>query len=109
MAITYTKQISSLTCYTQIDAETDVVFTVTWTLIGTEGMFSANTVCAASVPYVAGQPFIPYADLTEEQVLAWIDEYTDPNMMESYYKIIADRIEQQKSVVSPPLPWLPAV
>jgi hypothetical protein len=107
MTITYTKIINTLTCYSDIDGETDVVFTINWTLYGNEEVFNSNYPCATSVPYTAGQPFIPYADLTEEQVLQWIEEYTDPDMMASYYKIIADNIEQQKVVVTPPLPWIP--
>jgi hypothetical protein len=109
MAITYTKVINSLTCYSDIDGETDVVFTINWNLNGNEGNLYASYPCATSIPYTAGQPFIPYADLTQEQVLAWIDEYTDPDMMASYYQYISDNIEQQKVVVTPPLPWLPTL
>ena len=107
MTITYTKQIATLTCYADIDGETDVVFTINWSLFGNEGTLSASGFYSTSVPYTAGQPFIPYADLTEEQVLGWIDEYTDPMMMASYYQYIADKIEEQKIVVTPPLPWQP--
>jgi hypothetical protein len=107
--ITYTKQIVSLTCYSQIDGESDVVFTINWNLIGNEDVLSASLSCAASVPYEAGQPFIPYADLTKEQVLTWIDQYTTPEMMASYEQIIADNIEKQKVIVTPPLPWEPAL
>jgi len=107
MAVTYTKLINSLTCYSQIDGESDVVFTINWTLFGNEGVLSASLPCGTSVPYVAGDPFIPYADLTQEQVLSWIDEHTDPDMLASYYQIVADNIEQQKVVVTPPLPWVP--
>lgn len=109
MTITYTKQINSLACYAQIDGETDVVFTINWTLFGNEGTLFSSLPASTSVPYTAGQPFTPYADLTQEQVLAWIDEYTAPDMMQSYYKIIADNIEQQKIVVTPPLPWQPSL
>lgn len=109
MTITYTKTITSMSCYSQIDGESDVVFTINWTLFGNEGVLSASLLCSTSVPYTAGQPFIPYADLTETQVMAWIDEYTDPDMMASYYQNIADRIEEQKIVVTPPLPWQPTL
>lgn len=107
MTITYTKIINSLTCYSQIDGESDVVFTISWTLNGVENLYSANAFCSTSVPYVAGQPFIPYADLTEEQIIIWIDQYTDPTIMASYEQYISDKIEEQKIVVTPPLPWIP--
>jgi hypothetical protein len=107
MTITYTKRIISLTCYADIDGETDVVFTISWSLFGNEDTLSASLLCSVSVPYTAGQTFIPYADLTEEQVFQWVDEYTAPEMMASYYQYIADKIEEQKVVVTPPLPWIP--
>lgn len=109
MAIVYSKQIISLQCYAQIDGETDVVFTINWVLYGNEGIYSSSLLCATPVPYVAGQTFIPYADLTEAQVLAWINEYTTPEWMSSYEKTIADNIEQQKVIVTPPLPWEPSL
>jgi hypothetical protein len=107
MTITYTKQIGSLTCYSQIDGETDVVFTINWSLFGNEGTLFSSLLCSTEIPYVAGQAFIPYADLTEAQVLAWIETYTPVETMASYEATIADSIEQQKVVVTPPLPWLP--
>jgi hypothetical protein len=109
MTITYTKIINSLTCYSDIDGETDVVFTINWFLNGNEGVLNASFPCSTSVPVNTGNPFIPYADLTQEQVLLWIDEYTDADMMTSYYQIVANNIEQQKVVVTPPLPWLPTL
>jgi len=107
MTITYTKVIDSLTCYAEIDNETDVVFTINWTLNGNEGVLYAGYPCTTSVPFTAGETFVPYADLTEQQVLDWIEEYTDPEIMASYYQYIYNSIEQQKLVVTPPLPWIP--
>ena len=109
MTIVYSKQIISLQCYAQIDGETDVVFTINWNLVGNESVYSSSLLCATQVPYVAGQPFIPYADLTEAQVLAWINEYTTPEWMASYEGTIASNIETQKEVVTPPLPWQPTL
>ena len=107
--ITYNKIINSLECYAEIDGQSDVVFTINWTLTGTENNLFASLLCATPVPYTAGQTFIPYADLTQEQVLAWIDEYTAPEMMQSYMDQIASNIEQQKIIVNPPLPWQPTL
>jgi hypothetical protein len=109
MTITYTTIINSLSCYAEIDGETDVVFTINWTLFGNENGLSASAYYGTSVPYTAGETFIPYADLTEEQVLQWINDYTDPAIMASYKQYIADNIEQQKVVVTPPLPWIPSL
>lgn len=109
MTIIYNKQIVSLQCYSEIDGESDVVFTINWYLLGNEGVYSSNIFCSTEVPYTAGQSFIPYTDLTEAQVIAWIDEYTTPEWMNSYENTIANNIEQQKTIVTPPLPWLPTL
>jgi hypothetical protein len=106
MTITYAKVINSLYCYSQIEGESDVVFTINWNMTGIEENFFSSVMCITSVPYAAGQQFIPYADLTEEQVLSWINEYTTPEDMASYERSIFDNIEQQKVVVTPPLPWI---
>lgn len=107
MAITYTKIVVSMGCYAQIDGETDVVFTIIWQLNGTEDIFNCTIPCKTEVPYVAGQPFIPYADLTQDQVLAWIDQYTPTEQMAIWVQAISDNIATQKEIKYPPLPWQP--
>lgn len=107
--ITYNKLINSLQCYSSIDGYTDVVFTINWTFVATENNLNASLPCSTQVPVIAGQEFIPYADLTEAQVLAWIDEYTAPEIMQSYMDQLAGNIEQQKTIVNPPLPWQPTL
>jgi len=105
MTIIYSKQIVSLQCYAEIDGESDVVFSINWNLVGNEGVYSSSLPCVTLLTYTAGQTFIPYAELTEEQVLTWINEYTTPEWMTSYETTVASNIEQQKLVVKPPLPW----
>ena len=107
MTIQYTQTIQSLPSYKEIDGNSDVVFSVNWFLVGTEGVFSSNYPMATNVPYVAGQPFIPYADLTESDVYAWIDEYTDPNLLEMARSGVQSAIVEQQTIATPPLPWLP--
>ena len=107
MAITYTKYINSMGCYVEIDGETDVVFKILWTLNGADGVFNNSIPCATDVPYTAGDPFIPYADLTQTQVFAWIDQYTSAEQLNTWEQAIADNIATQKETQYPPLPWLP--
>lgn len=103
--ITYSKNINQVECYKQIDEQSDVVTTVSWTLTGVDGNFSAGIQCSTPVPYTIGQEITPYRELTEEQMMAWIEEFTDPVMMASYEKWVADNIEQQQALYSPTLPW----
>ena len=105
MTIAYTKTINSLPSYKEIDGNSDVVFSISWNLSGKEGAFSSGTSLNTQVPYVAGQPFTPYADLTQEQVLGWIDQYTPEVQMTEAEETIAKNIAQKQTVVIPPLPW----
>lgn len=107
MTTEYTRSILNLPCYAEIDGNSDVVFSVGWLLIGTDGNFSASWNMTTQVPYVAGDPFIPYADLTETEVNAWIDQYTPQEQITQAETYIQNSITTQQTVVVPPLPWEP--
>ena len=104
--ITYTKTINSMQAYKDIDGETNVVFSIMWNLVGEENGFATSCPATTYVPYAAGQPFTPYADLTQEQVLAWIDEYTPLAQMQQYQNTISFSLQQQQQQETPPLPWV---
>ena len=106
--ITYTKQINSLQSYKQIDGESNVVFNVGWSLVGEENGYISTYSLSTSVPYVAGQPFVPFADLTQADVESWIDQYTSPEQMQQYENCVNLSLQEQQNQDSPPLPWVPA-
>lgn len=112
MTITYTWSVVQMDAYPQADGEQNVVFTVHWTLNGVSSDMSS-----LDVPYVGStygsqgvtvnpdEPFTPYADLTQDQVLGWIWESgVDKTAQEAN---VAIQIENQINppVVTPPLPW----
>jgi hypothetical protein len=105
MATVYTKRISTLQSYKEIDGNTDVVFTVNWNLYGDDNGITGSTPCNTVVPYISGQPFTPFADLTEEQVLGWIDTYTTPVAMQQYTDAVNESIQAQQQLVVLPPPW----
>ena len=104
--ITYTWTVVQMDAYPEVDGEQDVVFTVYWTLSGTDGTYSGSTYGSAGVTVNPDEPFTPYADLTEEQVLGWI--WTSGVDKDANEANVAQRIENQINppVVTPPLPWL---
>lgn len=104
--ITYTKNIQGMQAYKSIDGETNVVFSVAWSLVGEENGFTSTCPATTYVPYTAGQPFTPYADLTQEQVEAWIDQYTPLAQMEQYQNTISFSLQQKQQQESPALPWV---
>ena len=105
MANTYTWLVEWMSCYLQYEGETDVVFTVGWRCNATDGTFSATQYGSVSVPYVASNPYTPYADLTQAQVQGWVwANGVDQAAVEA---ALATNIASQvtPTVVTPPLPW----
>lgn len=109
MTITYTWSVVQMDAYPQQDGETDVVFTVHWTLGGTNGTYSGSTYGSTSVTVNPAEPFTPYEDLTESQVLDWV--WAAGVDKESQEANVATQIENQINppVVTPPLPWQPSL
>jgi hypothetical protein len=108
MAITYTWSVVQMEAYPKFDGETDVVFTVHWTLSGTDGTYTGSSYGSQGVSVDGTAPFTPYDNLTQEQVLGWIwDSGVDKDVQEAN---VAAQIENQvnPTVVSLPLPWAPA-
>ncbi len=107
MAITYTWQINAMDCYPQADGQTDVVFTVHWTLLGTDGTYNGSVYGTVGVTYTAGSPYTPYADLTQAQVVGWVEAALGAEQVASLEANVATQIQNQinRTVVTPPLPW----
>lgn len=114
--ITYTWSVVQMNAYPEVDGEQDVVCTVHWTLNGVSSEISSLGTPYAGYAYgsqavtVSGsEPFTPYADLTQEQVLGWI--WTSGVDKDAQEANVAQQIENQINppIVTPPLPWLPAV
>ena len=102
---TFTWTVSRLDCYPQAEGQTDVVFTVHWTCAGTDGTYNGSVYSTCNVTYVAGTPYTPYDQLTQDQVLGWIwSSGVDQSSAEA---AVQSQINSQINppVVSPPLPW----
>lgn len=109
MAITNTWGVVQLDCYPEADGETDVVFTVHWTLNGTDGTYNGSVYGSVGVTLDSGSAFTPYADLTEAQVIGWVQAALGEEQVAAYEANVAQQIADQidPPVVTPPLPWAP--
>jgi len=107
MTITNTWNVVSLDCYPEYEGETDVVFSVHWTLVGTDGTYNGSVYGSVGVTLDEGATFTPYADLTEAQVIGWVQDALGEEQVASYEANVAQQIENQINppVVTPPLPW----
>ena len=91
--------------YPEYEGEPDVVFTVHWTLSGTDGTYTGSSYGSVGITLTEGSTFTPYADLTLDQVLGWV--WTNGVDKDATEAAVAAQIEAQinPTVVTPPLPW----
>jgi len=112
MAITYTWEVTGIKT-TTLNNTPNVVVQTYWKKIGTdengnEGMFSGATPFSAeSMP--AGTTFIPFDQLTENDVLTWIKAVVVDTYEEHVNGWIQKQIDDKKNpVVDAALPWAQA-
>lgn len=111
MAVTYVWSAVQLDCYPEYDNHTDVVFVCHWTLSGTETIsgtaYNGGVYGSVGVSLDEGATFTPYADLTEAQVIGWVQDALGVDQVTAYEANVAQQIADQVNppVVTPPLPW----
>jgi hypothetical protein len=107
MSITTTWVIDQMTCYPTYESQTDVVFNVAWRVNATDGTHYATVYGTQGVTYVAGSPYTPYADLTQAQVIGWVQTAMGPEQVANIEANVATQIDNliNPPAVNPPLPW----
>ena len=106
---TITWIIEYLQCYPQAEGQTDVVFQVGWRcngiLVDGDKTYTGTVYSTQAVTYVAGSPYTPYAQLTQDQVLGWI--WAAGVNKAATEAAVQQQIDNQINppVVQPPLPW----
>jgi hypothetical protein len=83
---------------------TDVVITAGWRLNGAQDTYNATIYGTCSFP-APSDPFTPYSDLTQQQVLNWC--YSNGVNQEASETQVQQLIDNQINppVVQLPLPW----
>ena len=107
MTITNTWSVVQMDAYPEADGETDVVFSVHWTLTGTDGTYTGSVYGSQSVTTDLDAPFTAYADLTQQQVISWVKDAMGADQVASLEANVAQQISDQITppVVTPALPW----
>jgi hypothetical protein len=107
MTITNTWAVAQMDAYPERDGKTNVVFTVHWTLTGSEAGFVGTAYGTQGVKVDLDAPFTLYADLTQEQVIDWVKAGMGAERVAALEASVANQINEQivPSVVAPPLPW----
>ena len=99
MANTYNWKINALDAKILDNVLDNVIYTIHWSFIGqddSEKPVSASSIGTLGVQYTEENPFIPYEDLTKEDVVGWLEAGLDVDgMKESLDK----QIELKKNPV----------
>ncbi len=108
MPITNTWNILAMDCKPDVNGMLDYVVTSHWTLTASDGTYTGSVYGTASFEVDADKPnYIPYADLTLDQVISWTQTALGEEQVASYEANVASQIEAQinPTIVTPPLPW----
>jgi hypothetical protein len=107
MSLTYTFNITQLEIAPSgSDGHSDVVTRARYNYVGVdENGYSGSFAGATPLPSPSGS-FVPFEDLTEEEVAAWLDQVADKtHMQQQIQKQIQQQITPQN--IPAPLPWAP--
>ena len=111
MSATFNWVVNSMQCLPQKDGQTDVVFQVFWTCEGAESSggkdYFASYSGSTSVPFSGGGSFTPYDQLTQAQVIGWVQDALGVDGVNGVQSSVQTQINNQINppVVSLPLPW----
>jgi hypothetical protein len=106
--ITNTWNIVAMNCKPDVNGMLDYVVTAHWTLSATDGTYTGSVYGTASFEVDPDKPnYVPYADLTLDQVVAWTQAALGEEVA-SYEANVASQIEAQinPTIIAPKLPWI---
>lgn len=107
MTITNTWLVEQMECYPTKDNFTDVVFTVHWRANSTDGTYNATAYGSVGVTLDPTETFIPYANLTQDEVIGWVKKALGADQVAQIETGLAGQIAnlQNPPVVTLPNPW----
>ena len=107
MAVVNTWSVVQLDAYPEAEGQSDVVFCVHWRLDGVDGEHTGGVYGSAGLTLDPEETYVPYADLTEAQVIGWVQAALGEEAVTGYEANVAQQIADQINppVVSPALPW----
>ena len=107
MANTYTWLVDSLDCIPSVDGQTNVVSMIHWRVNATDGTHNATIYGVQPLTYTAGNPFTPYANLTEATVIGWLQSAMGASQVTAIQASLDNQINNliNPPVITPNLPW----
>ena len=103
----YTWNIIQMDCYPQAEGEVNVVWNALWKLSATDGITVCYITGNQPLTYVAGTPYTPYDQLTQAQVIGWVQTAMGASAIAANEKIVNDLVVETvvPATYQPPLPW----
>ena len=106
---TYEWRIDALHAALEAEGLENVVRTVFYSVVGTEGTNPSITFTYGGLSVDVPQPdpdapFVPYEDLTEEETVSWVQAAYSEEALAFLYATIDERLEVLKTPPSVPLP-----
>lgn len=107
MNTTFTWRINSLLTKPQISG--DFVVTAYFTVVGKDDKNAAIIQSSQSFSYVSNDPYIPFNDLTEAEVLSWIKDSLKPSGVANLQDNVQKQLDTLTNAPAPlqnqSLPW----
>jgi len=103
----YTWTINQMDCYPQYEGQVNVVWNAVWKLSATDGITTCYITGNQALTYVAGTAYTPYSELTEAQVVGWVQEAMGADAVSANEQIVNNLVVETvvPATYQPPLPW----
>jgi hypothetical protein len=100
-------KIESLECKPNLDGEQDFVVTAHWRLVGSYDGHYASVYGSVSFKPDVNAPFIPYNQLTSEQVIGWVQAVLGNEQIARLTESVSKELDSftAPQIVTKPLPW----
>lgn len=108
MSQNLTYKVISLTCYKEKASKTNVVSKIDFKLFVEDTVygFTASVPSYIEVDTVVNQDtFIEYDNLTEDQIINWIETNLTEDHKNSLISLCNSKIKLQDTYITPSLPW----
>jgi hypothetical protein len=106
--ITYSYKVDSIRTANVGDLQ-NVIKQVNYTATGTESDKSFSLPGKVVLDDPNPESFINFENLTESQVIAWIEERPENLGIKNHIKLVVDKMVAEASLQEKTLPWAPAV
>lgn len=105
--MTFTIKITGIRT-TTVGDKSDVVKQVEWTMVGTEAGQTFELPQVTELPDPEDQSFIPLPQLTEAEVVAWIEANdTRIDSIKAHIQFVLDREVSKAALNTAAMPWAP--